>query len=198
MTQPRNTPRRYKRIDVAIPPDLLHRVKLVRALTGIPTKEWIRTQLTIATDLELCNRPGAMWLRPSSMIYKMQWGGHEGREPIAVPITTSAGGERVWVREILPEFHLGKDDDGLAETDSYGAVLCDLSADPVTPEPAQVEMRGVLVAVYDVQPMAPKWQTGLGQVQARKARERRRRKEWAKRVKDAELSGGVDSRGRPV
>lgn len=169
----------YKRLDVSIPPDLLHRLKLVRSITGIPMTEWIRWQLTIAVDLELCQRPGAHWIRPGSRVYRLTWG--EGQEPIPVPLTSAHGGERVWIREILPEFALGEDP-GLPADDRYGAVLCDLSAE----EEGHVTMRNVLVAVADVQPHAPKWQTGLGQVQARKVRERRRRQAALKRVKDAE------------
>ncbi len=178
-TPPRGTPARYKRLDLSIPPDLLHRLKLVRAITGINMKEWIRCQLTIAVDLELCQRPGAHWIRPGSRVHRMTWG--EGGEPIPVPITAAQGGERVWVREILPEFDLGEDP-GLPGDDRYGAVLCDLSAE----EEGHLSMRNVLVAVADVQPHAPKWQTGLAVVQARKERERRRRQAALERVRAAE------------
>ena len=126
----------------------------------------------------LANRPGAYWLRPGSRIYRLTW---RGEEPVPIPLTSSAGGERVWVREYLPNFKLGEDE-GMPKNERDGAMFCDLSAE----EPGQVEMRNVIVAAFDVAPSAPAWQTGLGVIQAAKARERRRRKDMAKRLKESE------------
>jgi hypothetical protein len=159
----------------------------VRAVTGINLNEWMRWQITIAVQLELANRPGAFWLRPGSRVYRLNW---RGKDPVPLPVTVSQGGERVWVREFLPGFNLGKDE-GLPAKQQEGAMLCDLSAD----EPGQVEMRNVLVAAFDVAPSAAAWNTGLGVIQAAKARERRRRQAMTEKLKAQTTETPDDSGG---
>ena len=158
------------RFEITLPRQLTHRLRLIRGVTGIPVKEWCRLQLQIACDMELTRRPGAFWLRPGSRIYRLNLEQRDV-EPVPVPITAAQGGERVWVREIFPDLHVGRGDPGLGPKEQDGSILCDLSAD----EDGQVELRAVVVACGDVLPMAVPYTTGLGYVKARKERERRRK-----------------------
>lgn len=168
----RNTiDRKWKRIDLTIPEDLLHRLKLVRAITGIPMAEWTRTQVRIACDLELARRPGALFMRPGSKVYRLDWGGEE-EVPVPVHIATTDGGERVWVREVLADFPIAKEDDGVEWGRRMGAVLCDLS-----PEDGMDGLmhRNVAVASADVLPKLNPYTTGLGQKLEKRRRQTVRR-----------------------
>jgi len=174
------------RYDITLPRQTIQRLKLVRAITGIPIKEWIRSQVNIACDLELCRRPGAFWLRPGSRIYRMETDREDLSTFVAVPLTVAFGGERVWIREIFPDLSVGEGDPGLDKDAQDGTILCDLSAD----EEGQVSMRSVLVASADCLPMAVAYTTGLGAVKTRKARERRRAVEAARRANAAQSGEG--------
>lgn len=159
------------RMDVTIPRQTIQRLKLVRAMTGIPIKEWVRTQVMLACDLELMRRPGAFWLRPGARIYTMNLDSAQRMVLIPVPITVAQGGERVWIMEVLPDLDVAVGDEGLTDKERHGSILCDLSAD----EEGQVTMRRVLVASADVVPMEVAYTTGIGAIKIRKARERRRK-----------------------
>lgn len=174
------------RMDVTIPRQTIQRLKLVRAVTGIPIKEWVRGQICLAVDLELTRRPGAWWLRPGSRIYRMSASAADPTLFIPIPLTVAQGGERVWIMEIFPDLSVGEGDPGIDPSAQDGTVLCDLSAD----EEGQVSMRRVLVASCDVMPMTVAYTTGLGAVKTRKDRERRRAAAAAQRAADATRSGG--------
>lgn len=182
------------RYELTLPRQTIQRLKLVRAVTGIPIKEWLRAQVMMAVDLELCRRPGAFWLRPGARIYRMNMAADDPTGLIPVPLTVSQGGERVWIMEILPDLDVGRGDEGLGKDEQHGAVLCDLSAD----EDGQVEMRRVLVASADVLARDVAYNTGLGAIKLRKARELRRKASMEKMRRDAAQSGGVDSAGDPA
>jgi len=174
------------RYELTLPRQTIQRLKLVRAVTGVPIKEWCRRVICLAVDQELCRRPGAYWLRPGSKIYRMQTDRADPSAFVPVPLTVSQGGERVWVREIFPDLSVGEGDPGLDVKAQDGTILCDLSAD----EEGQVAMRSVLVASADCIPMEVAYTTGLGAVKTRKTRERRRAAEAAKAANAAQSGEG--------
>jgi hypothetical protein len=174
------------RQDLTLPRQTIQRLKLVRAITGIPVKEWMRAQICAAVDRALCQRPGAWWLRPGARIYRMETDPGVAASFIPVPITVGFGGERVWIMEIMPDLHVGQADPGLGPNQRDGTILCDLSAD----EEGQVTMRRVLVSSSDVMPLEVAYSAGVGAVQMRKTRERRRATAAAHRAAEATRSGG--------
>lgn len=160
-----------KHLDLYLPADLLHRLKLVRALVGLPLSEWVTWQLMMAADLELARRPGTLWLRPGSRIYRMGWS--EANEPVPMPIATSLGGERVWLIEVIPDLKLGELDDQLADGMTGAGLVVDVSAQ----EPGHLDLRRVVVAACDVLPREPMpWTTGFFTLRDARVREKARKR----------------------
>ena len=160
---------KLRHIDILVPSDLLHRIKLIRHLTGIPLREWCTWQLMMAADLELSRRPGTLWLRPGSRIYRMELA---AAEPVPTVIATSLGGERVWVIEVIPDLRLGDLDDQLPDGMAGAGIVCDISAT----EADHLDLRRVVVAACDVLPREPMpWTTGFFTLKDAKRREKQRR-----------------------
>lgn len=157
----RDQRRDWVRWELRLPRDLLHRLKLVRAVTGIPATEWSRWQLQMAADLELARRPGALWLRPGTRIYRVHL--DESGAPLPVQFASALGGERVWCIEVIPEMfkHLGiSATEARMDPDLLQAgMICDLTAD----EANQIQSRNVCVPCRDVLPREPyPWRSGIG------------------------------------
>lgn len=171
---------RYRRMDFTFPPDLLWRMRLVRALTGIPVKEWVRAQIALAVDIELTRRPGMLWARPGSRVYRLDW--TQGADPIPVPIATTEGGERVYIIEILADYPIAHEDDSLDRDKRRTAIICDLIPEDGRPG---LSMRRVALAAHDVLPRANAIRTGLGAIRERRERETRRRNAAYRRARRA-------------
>lgn len=158
------------RIDLSLPRPYVNLLKLIRANNSIPTQEWLRSQIIIAINLELSSTPGFFWLRPASRVYRVRYIERNGEQvPVPSTIASSMGGERVWIRSIVPDWPVGEQDWTIANRDKHTAIACDLSSEH------GLNLRDVLVAAVDVLPHGNVWETGLGLAMERRAREKKRR-----------------------
>lgn len=160
---------------VRLPRDVKQGLRLIRQVTGIPMAEWVRWQIIMAVHQELARRPGALWLRPGSTVYRLV--PQADGDLLPHPIGTSLGGERVWVIDIIPDVFapIGtpKELFDLEPQLRQSGVHCDLTAD----EPDQLEAKRVCVPLVDVMPRESyPWRSGLGSAALTARRQAYRRK----------------------
>lgn len=174
-------------VRLMLPPVLVRRLRLVRALTGDSVAEQVRRALWGATDARLTQEGARLWLRPGSRIYRLGARGGGG-----AMVAEGMGGERVLILRPVTGLPRCEGPDG---TSGHGYVADVVHEDDVGPRGGW--LRGVVVHREDVVPWSVEAEVAEGPPpepdEARRARilasERIRREDVARRRERIEEEG---------